>query len=241
MGAKKCPGNRLQVHNPLDCRDSELEDELNFVTKGFSLETPEPSTAIASRKGIVAFVSAFGTVLGGAILTFMFSSVSSRVSETKICAPLPAIGPAFDVGDCHSVAPGSTCEVHCAIGYANHGVRASAQFSCPPNNRDSDAVPAGSPHTCKEINECRSNPCQHESECHDQVDAYSCACTVGYEGDNCAAGIDTVVEAQTCGTKGGGRRTAVNDPTRTCTDCGTEPAVCGLDATCVSLQPDHHL
>ena len=39
-----------------------------------------------------------------------------------------------------------------------------------------------------DIDECGSNPCQHEGKCTDYVNGYKCQCAAGYTGINCEAG-----------------------------------------------------
>jgi hypothetical protein len=36
-----------------------------------------------------------------------------------------------------------------------------------------------------EIDECSSNPCQHEGTCTDYVNAFQCSCKAGYKGNVC--------------------------------------------------------
>ena len=36
-----------------------------------------------------------------------------------------------------------------------------------------------------DINECDSEPCQHEGTCTDKVNGYTCRCAPGYEGPSC--------------------------------------------------------
>lgn len=43
-----------------------------------------------------------------------------------------------------------------------------------------------------EIDECDSDPCQNGGTCNDLVNAFSCDCPAGYEGDMCENGKDTV-------------------------------------------------
>ena len=38
-----------------------------------------------------------------------------------------------------------------------------------------------------EINECSSDPCQHEGVCTDSVNSYSCTCVAGFTGQDCEA------------------------------------------------------
>ena len=39
-----------------------------------------------------------------------------------------------------------------------------------------------------DIDECASSPCQNGGSCIDALNAYSCNCILGYEGDNCEIG-----------------------------------------------------
>ena len=38
-------------------------------------------------------------------------------------------------------------------------------------------------------NECLSDPCQNGATCIDQHNSYTCICAIGYEGTNCAEGV----------------------------------------------------
>lgn len=40
-----------------------------------------------------------------------------------------------------------------------------------------------------DIDECMSNPCQHDGSCTDHVNAYSCTCLSGFTGDKCQIGM----------------------------------------------------
>lgn len=44
-------------------------------------------------------------------------------------------------------------------------------------------------HIILDIDECASNPCQHNGTCTDQVNGYSCTCDSGYDGVHCQSGI----------------------------------------------------
>jgi hypothetical protein len=199
---KKCQRKKMVIDNPLDrasARDSELGVELNvlpvcdasFEANGEIIKVGEIIKDVGdarTKKVAVAVASTLGTVITGVVL-IMLSSVSSRVSETKPCAPLAELGPAYEAGDCHNVDAGSTCEVFCAIGYASKGVRASAQFSCPANNRDGSASPSGSPHVCTDIDGCVDSPCSNNPPvvCTDIAapsSGHTCGpCPPGYSGD----------------------------------------------------------
>ena len=39
-----------------------------------------------------------------------------------------------------------------------------------------------------DINDCIPNPCLHNGICEDGVNAHTCTCEAGYEGDNCEIG-----------------------------------------------------
>ena len=39
-----------------------------------------------------------------------------------------------------------------------------------------------------DIDECASHPCQNGGTCVDVINAYTCNCAPGYEGDNCEIG-----------------------------------------------------
>ena len=43
---------------------------------------------------------------------------------------------------------------------------------------------------CTEVDECDSVPCLHRARCTDGDDSYTCACTTGWSGDNCAESED---------------------------------------------------
>jgi len=40
------------------------------------------------------------------------------------------------------------------------------------------------------IDECESNPCEHNGTCIDQVNGYSCMCIAGITGANCETNVD---------------------------------------------------
>ena len=42
---------------------------------------------------------------------------------------------------------------------------------------------------CSVIDYCLSLPCQHHGTCTKGINSYTCSCTVGYTGPNCAQGI----------------------------------------------------
>ena len=52
--------------------------------------------------------------------------------------------------------------------------------NCVPGYESQDGA-----RTCNDVDECESNPCEFAGVCSHQVDAYTCACRAGYEGDNC--------------------------------------------------------
>ncbi|KAM6916581.1 protein eyes shut homolog [Xenentodon cancila] len=67
-----------------------------------------------------------------------------------------------------------------------------------------------------EINECESNPCQHNGTCTDLLGDYDCQCTTGFKGRNCEVDIDAcALPNNTC------------PPKTQCLDLPT-----GLDYTC---------
>ena len=39
-----------------------------------------------------------------------------------------------------------------------------------------------------ELDECESDPCENGGTCEDEINAYSCGCTPGYNGTNCDTG-----------------------------------------------------
>jgi hypothetical protein len=39
-----------------------------------------------------------------------------------------------------------------------------------------------------DIDECSSSPCENAGVCYDHVNAFSCACLAGYEGERCEIG-----------------------------------------------------
>jgi hypothetical protein len=43
-----------------------------------------------------------------------------------------------------------------------------------------------------DINECGSSPCEHAGICHDLVNAFSCVCPAGYEGERCETGMCSI-------------------------------------------------
>jgi len=49
----------------------------------------------------------------------------------------------------------------------------------------------------QDIDECQSNPCQHEGECINAENSYTCNCIGGYSGINCQTDIDHCINV-TC-------------------------------------------
>ena len=45
-------------------------------------------------------------------------------------------------------------------------------------------------NACVDIDDCASDPCQNGGTCTDKVNAFSCACASGYEGDTCVTDIN---------------------------------------------------
>jgi len=39
-----------------------------------------------------------------------------------------------------------------------------------------------------DINECESDPCQHDGSCIDRINSYTCTCFTGYTGLHCEEG-----------------------------------------------------
>ena len=44
--------------------------------------------------------------------------------------------------------------------------------------------------SCREIDECLSNPCRNGALCQDRVNGYECQCRNGYRGQNCEIAIN---------------------------------------------------
>lgn len=42
----------------------------------------------------------------------------------------------------------------------------------------------------KDINECKSEPCENGGNCTDGVNQYTCDCSPGYSGGNCEVNVD---------------------------------------------------
>ena len=43
-------------------------------------------------------------------------------------------------------------------------------------------------HCFADIDECESDPCQHEGTCNNHENFYNCSCKPGYKGINCETG-----------------------------------------------------
>lgn len=43
-----------------------------------------------------------------------------------------------------------------------------------------------------DVDECSSNPCQHNGTCVDLINMYTCICQAGYTGDNCDIGMNKI-------------------------------------------------
>ena len=52
-------------------------------------------------------------------------------------------------------------------------------------------------NACVDIDDCASDPCQNGGTCTDKVNAFSCACASGYEGDTCETDIDECATSPT--------------------------------------------
>ena len=52
-------------------------------------------------------------------------------------------------------------------------------------------------NACVDIDDCASDPCQNGGTCTDKVNAFSCACASGYEGDTCVTDIDECATSPT--------------------------------------------
>ena len=170
------------ISNP--CRDSYMSELDGEDVKRWSRRSrlaPERSTSANKRAGALASI-----VLTGVVAALKFGW--ERANETVPCGPL-ILGPQHDVGNCHSVNPGATCDVYCSVGYEKHGarrVRSSATFTCPQNNRDAESPPIGTAHGCVDIDECASAPCEDGHVCLESgtsavaVGDYLCGCSDGF-------------------------------------------------------------
>ncbi|XP_028845065.1 protein eyes shut homolog isoform X2 [Denticeps clupeoides] len=66
----------------------------------------------------------------------------------------------------------------------------TSQPTAPPRYT-CKCLPSYTGHQCEtEINECESNPCQHNGTCADFVGSYKCTCLPGFIGANCEVDID---------------------------------------------------
>ena len=45
-----------------------------------------------------------------------------------------------------------------------------------------------------DVEECASSPCQHNAQCIDDVDGFTCNCTGGYHGPLCESDVDLCAE-----------------------------------------------
>jgi hypothetical protein len=44
-----------------------------------------------------------------------------------------------------------------------------------------------------DTDECDYSPCENAGVCHDHVNAFSCACLAGYEGERCETGTCSII------------------------------------------------
>ena len=63
--------------------------------------------------------------------------------------------------------------------------------------------------TRNDIDECLQSPCQNGATCHDGIGKYTCACTEGFDGDECQNNIDECDKYNPC--KNGARCIGRND------------------------------
>jgi hypothetical protein len=85
---------------------------------------------------------------------------------------------------------------------------------------------------CTEINECASSPCLNDAACAHQIDAFTCSCAPGFQGELCGGDVDECASFQ-C--KNGATCTDLIDAyTCSCIN-GFEGDLCQLDSQeCVS-------
>ena len=109
------------VHNP--CRDSYIAElDVEDVKRSKGRGASESNTALMIK-------------VASAIATGVFTVIQltmQRANETVPCATL-TLSPEFDVGDCHSVNAGASCNVYCSLGWRPTTVssqRVSAQYTC---------------------------------------------------------------------------------------------------------------
>ena len=74
-----------------------------------------------------------------------------------------------------------------------------AECQCPPGYDSPESQCATL------IDNCESFPCQHEGQCANAVDSYTCTCEVGFSGENCEVDIDECA-ADPCGVNAAPRR-----------------------------------
>ena len=80
-------------------------------------------------------------------------------------------------GNCNiTLEVGGDCQPLCDVGYHVSGVS-----SCTSGTDGIEFFPA----SCTDFDECAANPCQHGNCTEGMPGSYSCACVVGYVGDNC--------------------------------------------------------
>eukprot|EP00057_Strongylocentrotus_purpuratus_P020002 XP_011674476.1 PREDICTED: uncharacterized protein LOC754362 [Strongylocentrotus purpuratus] len=132
----------------------------------------------------------------------------------------------------------------CPLGTYQSGTQRSTCHQCPG---ETTTMKTGSTDAsmCVDIDECESQPCQHDASCLDGINSFTCICGLGYTGSTCGDQIlpcdsDPCLNGASCVDEVN-QFTCMCAPGYTGSVCETEidycdPRPCKNNATCKSSQ-----